>query len=147
MAIETNNSSTGLFGTTRRPFAQQQAPANERPKANFWLNIGYMVQLQVEVDGKVQTEDKFVSLPTGIPLDTMEKVSTQSSNTEYAAFQSARNDLLDQIMDVAKTLEPGEQKIVGGSEGGLAIQVRRVSDERAPIAADSNPFVMKVALA
>ena len=86
-------------------------------------------------------EQRFVSLPVGIPLDTMEPLPTNSRNADFAAFQAARNNLHDQFMAVAAKLQPGEEKIIGLGDSGLALQIRRVNEEAAPIAAGNNPFV------
>lgn len=116
--------------------------ADDRPKAELWLNVGYTVQVQgTDEEGKAVTEDRFVSLPTGIPVDTMEKVSTRSSNKGYAAFQSARNDLLDQIIAKAESLAPGEDAMLN-----LQLQIRRVNGEQAEISSEENPFVQKLEL-
>lgn len=107
--------------------ATQQA---ERPKSRFWLNIGYASGVLDE-----HGVDKFVSLPAGIPLDGQERVNTNSRNAEFAAFQSARNDLLAQIMAVAENLQPGEEKLLQ-----LQVQLRRVNDEAEEIPATENAF-------
>ncbi|MFP3681450.1 hypothetical protein SB725_30690, partial [Pseudomonas sp. SIMBA_041] len=63
----------------------------EAPKAQFWLNIGFVAEGTAKPEeGK---DDVFVSLPVGIPLDTMERLKTNSSNEEFAQLQAARNDL------------------------------------------------------
>ena len=125
---------------------QASAPAQgDRPKANFWLNIGYsLVVAGKNAQGEATQEHKFVSLPVGIPLDTTEALSVNSRNAEFAQFQAARNLLMTQILDVAKTLKPGEEKIIGGQTGGLEIQLRRVNDEVAAPAAEGNPFAIKL---
>ena len=110
---------------------------DDRPKAQFWLNIGYPVTVKTE-SGE---EQRFVSLPTGIPLDTQEALATNSRNAEFAAFQAARNNLHDRLMAVAAKLQPGEEKIIGLGDSGLAIQIRRVNEESAPVSTEHNPFV------
>ena len=110
---------------------------DDRPKAQFWLNIGYPVTVKTE-SGE---EQRFVSLPTGIPLDTQEALPTNSRNAEFAAFQAARNNLHDQFMAVAAKLQPGEDKIIGLGDSGLAIQIRRVNEESAPVSTEHNPFI------
>ena len=62
------------FGKTDN--ASSSSKKDDKPKAQFWLNIGY----QVEVPDDQGNEDRFVSLPQGIPLDTQETVSTKSKN-------------------------------------------------------------------
>lgn len=112
------------------------ASKEDKPKAQFWINIGYNAEGAGE-DGA----DRFVSLPTGIPLDTQELLPTNSRNEEFAAFQSARNDLLEQIMAVAKTLKPGEERLLN-----LQIQLRHVNAEREAIAPQDNKFSRPLSL-
>ncbi len=102
----------------------------DRPKAQFWLNVGYDSGVE-DAEGK----SRFISLPTGIPLDTQEMLPTNSRNQDYRQFNSARNDLLKQIMEVAKTLQPGEER-----ELNLTLQLRRVNGEQEEIPADENQY-------
>lgn len=104
----------------------------DRPKAKFWLNVGYTAN-----EG---TEDaKFISLPTGIPLDTQEPLSTKSSNEDFRAMRCAQNDLLEQLVAFAEGLEPGEEGVIQ-----LQVQLRRVKEEAAPIAAGENKYARKL---
>jgi hypothetical protein len=130
-------------------FASQFAPAAsnarrgnaaEAPKAQFWLNIGFVAEGTARPDeGK---GDTFVSLPVGIPLDTMERLKTNSSNEEFAQLQAARNDLFDQIMEQANKLEPGAEMVFT-----IQAQVRRVKEDK-PVAVDaSNKFTAKLQFA
>lgn len=137
MAIELSRT----FGA--RTNAKRGQANEDFVKAEYWINIGYTVE--VETDEGVVT--RFVSLPTGIPLDTMEKLNTSSRNNSFAAFQSARNGLLDQLMEMARPLQPGEESIIAELEGGLQIQVRRINVEVKPIAAEANPFARTLAIA
>ena len=105
------------------------APA--RPKALLWLNVGYSTT--VLVDGV--EEERFVNLPLGMPVDTMELLPVNSRNTEFAQFRMAQNDLLTQIVEFGKTLKPGEAKTLN-----LELQLRRVNDDVAPVASGDNPF-------
>lgn len=133
MSINANNGPVDF----KKTFGSKTAAApTDRPKAQFWLNIGY--DSGIEDD---QGNPRFVSLPQGIPLDGQEHLPTNSRNSEFAAFQSARNDLYDQLMQVAQSLAPGEEKIVN-----LAIQLRRVNEEAPAIAAADNPFARKIDL-
>lgn len=113
------------------------ASKDDRPKSQFWLNIGY--------DSGVKDDEgnsRFVSLPAGIPLDeSADPLPTNSRNAEYAAFNAARNDLHDQIMAVAKDLKPGEERMLN-----LSIQLRRVNGEAAPVTREANPFAKNLSL-
>jgi hypothetical protein len=102
--------------------------AQERPKAQFWLNIGYKTG-----------DDKypFVALPNGIPLD-MSDQNELRGNSEYVQFLSAQNDLLTQIIEEASKLQPGEDKIIEHPEMPLAFQFRRIREDAAHVPADQN---------
>lgn len=137
MAIATSNTEPTSFLKTFGQSAKGGAAREDKPKAQFWLNIGYSVE-HTTAEGE---ETRFVSLPTGIPVDTQEPLATNSRNAEFAQFQSARNDLHDQIMELCKTLAPGEERMLN-----LQIQLRRVNAEAAEIPAEQNVFVRKLAL-
>ena len=109
--------------------AAPAAPA--KPKATIWLNAGYTTT--VVVDG-VQ-EERFVNLPMGMPVDTMELLPTNSRNAEFAQFRMAQNDLLNQIMELGKSFAPGEAKTIN-----LELQLRRVNEDVAPVPNGENPF-------
>lgn len=109
----------------------------DRPKAQLWLNIGY----DSGVIDQETNESRFISLATGIPLDTMEALPTNSRNVEYARANAARNDLHEQIMAAAAALQPGESRMLN-----LQIQLRRVNEEQADVGTDDNQFARKLAL-
>lgn len=119
------------------PKAGNAAANQERPKSQFWLNIGY----EAEGAGK-DGDDAFVSLPVGIPLDTQERLPTNSSNKDFAQMQAARNDLMDQLLEYAKALQPGEDVIIG-----LRVQLRRVREDQAVSVGEDNKFARRLAFA
>lgn len=121
MAIE---SFAKTFGKT----SASNSASESKPKAQFWLNIGYVANEGTE-------DEKFISLPTGIPLDTQEHLPTNSSNADFRALRCAQNDLLDQLLDFAKDLEPGAEGIIQ-----LQVQLRRVKAPEADIPADENKY-------
>jgi hypothetical protein len=132
---------TGFFAGVS-PVGQQAK--EDRPAAQYWLNIGYRVEVPT-ADGQ-GTEVKFVSLPVGIPLDTMKPLEMPRSQS-FAQLQAARNDLLEQVMKEAQKLEPGEDVVVGTGTG-LEIQIRRVSGAAETPAVDgSNPFARDLGFA
>jgi len=129
------------FGSLAASAASTTTTTNTKPKAQYWLNIGYLTDQKDE-----QGEFRFVSLSSGIALDTMETLPVNSKNATFAMFQAARNDLRDQLIAEATQLKPGE---AGLSEPipsmfGLQIQIRRVSEETAAVAGESNPFSRKL---
>lgn len=102
----------------------------DKPKAQYWLNIGY------------ETGDAtypFVSLPNGIPLDITDAL-TVTGKPEFAQFRTAQNELLEQLIEQAADLEPGEDAIISHPDMPLAMQLRRVRGEVAPISSAENPL-------
>lgn len=84
----------------------------DRPAAKLWLNVGY------EANGR------FVNLPVGIPVDTMEELPIRGQNEEWAAFQTARNQLLRAIQQAGDNLEPGAEITVN-----LMVKLRKVNEQ------------------
>lgn len=124
---------------------QGNAGKPDKPKAQLWLNFGYLSDVVDEETGK----RRFVAAPVGIPLDTMEKLDTRTSNREYGQFLAARNDVVDQLLatPAIAELKPGEDIVQELVPGGFAIQIRRVNPEReAQTVGEGNPFARKLAL-
>lgn len=135
MAIDFNRAKTN---TTSAASGNKE----DRPKSQFWLNIGYNIEVPVVEDGKdAGTENHFVSLPVGLPLDLSQKVAIKGQSPEFVAMQTARNELLEQLMEFAETLKPGEVKDIQ-----LTVQLRRINGEAPVIKSADNPFSKKVAL-
>lgn len=108
--------------------AASSANKESKPKAQFWLNIGYTAN-------EGTAEEKFISLPTGIPLDTQEALATNSSNEDFRAMRCAQNDLLEQLTAFAEKLEPGQEGIIQ-----LQVQLRRVKAVAEDIKPDENKY-------
>lgn len=123
-----------------KTFGGKAAPAaaEQREKAQFWMNLGYHVDVTVEGEAGPEQQTRFVSLPIGLPLDGMEPVKVNGNNASWRAFQEARNSLLKQLQDGAQGLEPGEERLVQ-----LDVVIRRVKgeDQTPAIADEANPFV------
>lgn len=116
-----------------KTFGNKSASAKEeRPASQFWLNVGYEVQVP---NSEGQEETRFVSLPAGIPLDNIEALPVKGKNADWNMFQSARNELLAALMEAANKLAPGEEQIVN-----LQIQLRRTNNEEVKVDPATNPF-------
>ncbi len=123
------------FGSSSTNVDSAATTKADLPKANVWLNIGYTVETD-----DAENPTMFVSLPVGIPLDTMDEKAVTSRSPIFAQFQAAGNGLLADLKAEAASLAPGEEKIYG-DEGGLQIQMRRVADAIvAPLNDATNPF-------
>ena len=115
-AAKTNNAAASGTGRNGRTQAQ------DRPAAKLWLNLGY------------DTNGRFVNLPVGIPVDTMELLPIRGQNEEWAQFQSARNQLLKAIQEAGDNLEPGAEV-----EVKLTVKLRKVNEE-IEVKAEDNEF-------
>lgn len=122
---------------------KDKAEVAAEERSQFWLNVGYSVDVDVETDAGIHSEERFVSLNSGIALDRVQELKTNSSNQEWSMFQSARNELLEQLLEVANALKPGQSQIID-----LQVELRRVKDEAASVAVnpEENPFVKKLSL-
>ena len=126
-------------GISRRPDVEGDKPKRQRFKR---YPIGFFHVDIAEVQTAEGKENKFVSLPMGIPVDTQEELPTNQRSVEFAALQSARNNLLNQIMAAAKDLKPGEERNLN-----LEIQLRRVNEEVGSMDPTAeNPFVQVLKL-
>lgn len=111
------------------------ATTDARPKSEFWLNVGYVVEVDTD-EGPV---DRFVSLPFGIPLDTMKPLEVSGSSDVFAYLRMAQNDLLESLLEAAQQLQPGESRVLGAGDQ-LSIEIRRVKGERTDLKPGANPF-------
>lgn len=135
MIRTSNTSATPAAGVaaSRLTFGGRNTAASAdnsvRPESDVWMNIGY------------ETGDPkypMVSLPFGIPVDTQQPLKITGRDADFIAFTGARNQLLQEIQDLAATLKPGEEATIGGTEGGLVIQLRRRNGEaEAPVAGEN----------
>ncbi|AVO23096.1 hypothetical protein RIVERRIDER_8 [Xanthomonas phage RiverRider] len=113
-----------------------------KPKAQLWINVGYEVDSH-DKDGNAVTE--FISLPTGIPVDTMDKLPANQRDAYFQKKQQASNKLLDTVIAMGKTLQPGEEKVIG-ARGSLQIQVRRVKAEAEIVDEGQNSLIVDLVL-
>ena len=104
------------------------AQASDRPKAKVWLNIGY------------QRGDKFINLPIGLPVDTMDKVDVRGQNEDWIKFQTARNAFLDDLQKYGAQLEAG-QEVILNPDSMIQIRLRRVS-ETVEVKAEDNEYAV-----
>ena len=95
------------------------------PKANFWINIGYSAIMAGE-DG-APDQEVFISLLQNLPLDTMTKLPTSSTNARYAKICAMRNELWDDVMEQAQQLKPGQNVVIHNESSPLEIQILHVA--------------------
>src|SRR5262245_60032119 len=107
----------------RHPYGQF-ANGEPKPKAKTWLNVGYMAN------------GRFINLPLGLPIDTMEAADVRGQNQEFVAQRNAQNALLKWAQDVGAKLQPGEEIAVN-----LITKIRRVNEDLV-VAPEDNAFAI-----
>lgn len=127
MPIVSNSAPQPSNVRTVRPMFGQVAQTNERPKAKVWMNSGY------EANGK------FVTLPFGQPLDTMEPIDIRGHNPDYIKFCQARNAFLAAMQQIGDSLQPGEEVIIDN----VQIRIRRVLEDSAAETVADNEYVVE----
>lgn len=128
-----NNSNAGNNGSK----------ADDRPKAQVWCNVGYLITVPSVENPDVQ-ERVFVALPTGIPLDNVEPLDTRGKK-RWANFQHARNELTKKLAAMGMDLDPGATIYFpeNPADGQLVIEIRRVNEDTTPDSGDENIFLPK----
>lgn len=105
--------------------SQAQQNSETREPSKYWINIGYTVQ------NPETGEDMFISLPFGLPLDSMRKVAGSSQIAE------AKNFLLETILQHMKEeMKAGESDVITN----LQVQLR-VASEPKDTDPSQNPFI------
>lgn len=109
--------------------AQTQTPAKaDKPKSEFWLNVG------------VQVGDQFISLPFGLALDDMKIMDVKGNNQEWIQTVQAKNALLQALQDTAAGLESGSSVVISK----LQVQLLRASKPESTSNGDDNPLVAAI---
>lgn len=90
------------------------ANGNPLPQAKLWLNFGYVIG------------DRFISLPLGLPIDTMQTRELRGTSQEFLKLVSAQNDFLGSLQAMIETLNPGDEAVLMEQEmpNGVKMQVR-----------------------
>lgn len=96
--------------------------ADIKPKEKFWGNVGVYAKAHDENGDLVE---QFISLNYGIPMSSVEEMKL-SGQPNWRKIVQAKNSLLAQLLDIARSLEPGEVKDIP-----MVFQIRHVKDESA----------------
>jgi hypothetical protein len=143
MAVNPTRSNNSILGGLRQAVSDVAQPSSatagtatdakaERPKSQFWLNIGFTIPGGAE-DGS----DLFVSLPQGIALDDMKPQEIRGSNQNWIQLLQAKNHLLEQLQKGGAELEPGARITLEG----FTVEMHRVGTPAQQGDANSNPII------
>lgn len=119
----------------RRGGPRVDANGQPLPEAKLWLNVGYEVTTTNAEDEEVT---RFINLPVGIALDTMEELRITGQNEEFAQLRAAQNGLLKALVEAGDAMSPGEEQ-----EVRLVVKLRK-RNEAMQINAADNPLAIDV---
>ncbi len=89
-----------------------------------------------------EKENRFISIPVGIPLDTQKPINITSRNAVMSEMQAAQNQLLTELQELAAGMDAGGEVMID-----LQLQLRRVNDKvEAPTITEASPFARKGSL-
>lgn len=134
MALNRNTTAATPFRPAAANPANRQGSSKDRAPTMIWLNVGYK-----HVD-ETTGEEIFVSLPMGLPIDTMQEANVRGKNEDYVQLQQAKNALLTQLLQAAAELAEGETLDVD-----LDLQLRRVESAPSQQATPDNRFIAAMA--
>lgn len=103
--------------------ANGRTSGERKPDAQLWLNIGYMALVHED------EPEQFISLPYGIPLDTMSQATTRGNNEDSVVLAGLKNEFLADILEQAAALLPGEDVVIPCEGSDIAVQIRRVKEK------------------
>jgi hypothetical protein len=106
--------------------------------AEYFLNVGY-----IDEDQDDGTE-MFIGLAKGIPMRAADLKEPKGSSKKYRDMLQSKNGLLQKFLTKGEDMEPGEECIVGTTDNGLVLQLKRVRSDDEPVAAD-NPYMTRLA--
>lgn len=102
--INNSNEARSIIGAALGGKGAGRQQSGDRPQAEFFINVGVTVPMPDEEGNMVDT---FLSLPYGLPLDTMSELVIRGNNEVWNNQAAARNELLKALVKMGGELEVG----------------------------------------
>lgn len=135
MATMNSNSAAALIADA---LAGNTTAKEEKQQAMVYLNVGITIPMP-NAEGEVV--DTFVSLPFGLPLDTMTKMVARGNNAHWNAMVDLKNGLLEALTTLGNAQEAGTGKVLPKLE--VQIFHRKEANEPAAPSANSMELILK----
>ena len=135
MATMNANSAASLISAA---LAGNTTAKEEKQQAMVYLNVGITIPMP-NAEGEVV--DTFVSLPFGLPLDTMTKMVARGNNAHWNAMVDLKNGLLEALTTLGNAQEAGTGKVLPKLE--VQIFHRKEASEPAASSANSMELILK----
>lgn len=111
---------------------------SEKKESMVYLNIGITIPMP---NAQGEIEDTFVSLPFGLPLDTMSKSIARGNNAHWNGVVDLKNGLLEALTTLAQSFEPGSGKVMPKLE--CQLYHRKDKQEAQAASANSMELILK----
>ena len=95
---------------------------SKTPPSTLWLNIGY----EDEVEGRI-------NMPYNLPIEHMRYRDTSGKNADWVVQSALSNALLDQLRELALTLEPGQRLVLPVN---FTVELYRAEDKNVVASSD-----------
>ena len=95
---------------------------SKTPPSTLWLNIGY----EDEVEGRI-------NMPYNLPIEHMRHRDTSGKNADWVVQSALSNALLDQLRELALTLEPGQRLVLPVN---FTVELYRAEDKNVVASSD-----------
>lgn len=128
MATMNANSAASLISAA---LAGNTTAKEEKQQAMVYLNVGITIPMH-NAEGEVV--DTFVSLPFGLPLDTMPKMVARGNNAHWNAMVDLKNGLLEALTTLGNAQEAGTGKVLPK----LEVQIFHRKEASEPVAPSAN---------
>ena len=135
MATMNANSAASLISAA---LGGNTSAKEEKQQAMVYLNVGITIPMP-NAEGEVV--DTFVSLPFGLPLDTMTKMVARGNNAHWNAMVDLKNGLLEALTTLGNAQEAGTGKVLPKLE--VQIFHRKEASEPAAPSANSMELILK----
>ena len=135
MASMNANSAASLISAA---LAGNATAKEEKQQAMVYLNVGITIPMP---NAQGEVVDTFVSLPFGLPLDTMTKMVARGSNDHWNAMVDLKNGLLEALTTLGNAQEAGTGKVLPKLE--VQIFHRKEASEPAAPSANSMELILK----
>ena len=135
MATMNANSASSLISAA---LGGNATAKEEKQQAMVYLNVGITIPMP---NAQGEVVDTFVSLPFGLPLDTMTKMVAKGSNAQWNAMVDLKNGLLEALTTLGNAQEAGTGKVLPKLE--VQIFHRKEASEPAAPSANSMELILK----
>lgn len=95
---------------------------SKTPPSTLWLNIGY----EDEVEGRI-------NMPYNLPIEHMRHRDVSGKNADWVVQSTLSNALLDQLRELALTLEPGQRLVLPVN---FTVELYRAEDKNVVASSD-----------